>query len=62
MAREARLHVPHSLYYVGLYGNADQLLFQDKLDGLYLYELLADGKAKFAYEILGFVLWIIMYI
>lgn len=54
MAREARLHIPNALYYVGLHSNSGQLLFHDKQDGLYLYQLLIEGQTKFGYEVFGF--------
>lgn len=56
MAREARLHIPYALYHVSLHGNAGQLLFTDKQDGQYFYQLLADGSQKFGYDVLGFCL------
>ncbi len=56
MAREARLHVPHSLYHISLKANAQQQLFLDKQDGQYFYQLLADGKAKYGHDVLAFCL------
>jgi putative transposase len=56
MARKPRLHVPGGLYHVILRGNARQDIFFVPDDRNCLYELLAQGVARFGYRVHAFCL------
>src|SRR5512146_1265568 len=56
MARKPRLHVPGGLYHVILRGNAREDIFFAAQDRHCLYDLLAQGVARFGYRVHAFCL------
>tara|TARA_R110000868_G_scaffold380784_4_gene647044 strand:+ start:35910 stop:36842 length:933 start_codon:yes stop_codon:yes gene_type:complete len=54
MPRQNRIHCPNAFYHVILQGNSHQTLFNDKQDGEYCYDLLAQGVERYGHRIHAF--------